>query len=137
MPALFLELFSEEIPSMMQAQAANDLSRLLTESLKLLSPTEIQTWYGPRRIAFAAQVSDTTLATSCIERGPRVSAPEQALIGFLRKHCIVHDQLKQHNGYWILEKIIDAVPAASLIADNVPSVLCQFPWPKSMRWGVG
>ncbi len=57
MAAFFLELFSEEIPARMQPRAAADLARLITESLAGLSPTNIQTWYGPRRIALAADVN--------------------------------------------------------------------------------
>ena len=56
MPELFLELFSEEIPARMQARAADDLARLVTEALAPLAPASIRTFYGPRRIALAAEV---------------------------------------------------------------------------------
>src|SRR5258708_5056743 len=95
MPALFLELFSEEIPARMQSRAAHDLSRLLAEALSGLSPANIRTWYGPRRIAYAASVAASVAAVSATERGPRVSAPEQALQGFLRKHGATQDQARQ------------------------------------------
>jgi len=51
MPELLLELFSEEIPARMQARAAEDLARLLTEALAPIAPHAVQTFYGPRRIA--------------------------------------------------------------------------------------
>ena len=54
MPELLLELFSEEIPARMQAQAADDLARLVTQALAPLTPTGVRTFYGPRRIALAA-----------------------------------------------------------------------------------
>src|SRR5208282_4828352 len=38
MPEFFLELFSEEIPARMQARAAEDLARLVGDSLDALSP---------------------------------------------------------------------------------------------------
>ena len=135
MPAFFLELFSEEIPARMQARAADDLARLLTEAFAPLAPTAIQTFYGPRRIAFAATVETGVAAVSTTERGPRANAPEQALAGFLRKHGASRDQLRQDGDYWVLEKQAAAVSAASLIAETVPAVLKRFPWPKSMRWG--
>ncbi len=135
MPAFFLELFSEEIPARMQARAAEDLARLLTEALASLAPTEVRTWYGPRRIALAAQVADAVAAASTTERGPRASAPEQALAGFLRKHNATREQLRQEGDYWVLEKSAAAVPAATLVAEAVPALLRRFPWPKSMRWG--
>ncbi|HEY0203142.1 MAG TPA: glycine--tRNA ligase subunit beta, partial [Acetobacteraceae bacterium] len=57
MPELLLELFSEEIPARMQARAADDLARLVTEALAALSPAAVQVFYGPRRIALAATVA--------------------------------------------------------------------------------
>jgi glycyl-tRNA synthetase beta chain len=134
-PELFLELFSEEIPARMQARAANDLGRLCADALAALLPSKIRTWYGPRRIALAADVAPSVAASSTIERGPRASAPEQALAGFLRKHGARREQLRQEGDYWVLEKTADAVPAANLITSALPPLLRRFPWPKSMRWG--
>ncbi len=135
MPAFFLELFSEEIPARMQARAAEDLARLAADALVALSPTEIRTWYGPRRIALAADVNAGVAAATTTERGPRASAPEQALAGFLRKHNASRDQLRQEGDYWVLDKASASVNAGTLIADAVPALLRRFPWPKSMRWG--
>ena len=135
MPAFFLELFSEEIPARMQARAAEDLARLLTEALVALSPADIRTFYGPRRIAIAANVSAGVAAVSTTERGPRANAPEQALAGFLRKHGATKENLRQEGDFWVLEKQAAAVSADSTIAQAVPTVLRRFPWPKSMRWG--
>jgi glycyl-tRNA synthetase beta chain len=137
MPELFLELFSEEIPARMQARAAEDLARLGVEALAALSPANIRTYYGPRRIALAADVAPQVAASSSIERGPRTSAPEQALAGFLRKHGASREQLRQEGDYWVLEKTADTIPAATLIAGAIPPLLRRFPWPKSMRWGEG
>jgi glycyl-tRNA synthetase beta chain len=135
MPELFLELFSEEIPARMQARAADDLARLTTEALTALAPARIRTFFGPRRIALAAEVAGQVTAGSSTERGPRASAPEQALAGFLRKHSASREQLRQEGDYWVLDKIAAAIPAAALIAGAIPPLLRRFPWPKSMRWG--
>ncbi len=137
MPELFLELFSEEIPARMQARAAEDLARLGAEALAALSPANVRTYYGPRRIALAADVAPQVAASSSIERGPRANAPEQALAGFLRKHGASREQLRQEGDYWVLEKTADTIPAAALIAGAIPPLLRRFPWPKSMRWGEG
>jgi glycyl-tRNA synthetase beta chain len=136
MPELFLELFSEEIPARMQAQAAQDLSRLIAAALAPLSPTDIQTRFGPRRIALAATVASAVAASTTIERGPRTNAPDQALAGFLRKHGAEREHLKAEGEYWVLTKSSPAVDAATLIAGAMPALLRRFPWPKSMRWGT-
>ena len=136
MAAFFLELFSEEIPARMQPRAAEDLSRLIAEALAGLAPANLQTWYGPRRIALAAEVNAQVAAAGSTERGPRASAPEQALQGFLRKHGATRDHLRQEGDYWILHKQTAAVAAPELIATALPGLLRRFPWPKSMRWGA-
>ncbi|HET8996686.1 MAG TPA: glycine--tRNA ligase subunit beta, partial [Acetobacteraceae bacterium] len=135
MPELFLELFSEEIPARMQARAGDDLARLAAEALAALRPCGLRSFYGPRRIALVAQVVAEVAASSSIERGPRATAPEQALAGFLRKHNASRDQLRQDGDYWVLEKTAAAVTAPALIAGALPALLRRFPWPKSMRWG--
>ena len=135
MPELFLELFSEEIPARMQAGAATELARQLGAALAALAPAQVRTFHGPRRIAFAATVAGAVAAASTSERGPRVSAPEAALAGFLRKHGAARDALRQEGGFWVLDKRTAARPAASLIAGALPGLLRRFPWPKSMRWG--
>jgi glycyl-tRNA synthetase beta chain len=135
MPELFLELFSEEIPSRMQRGAAAELERAVTSAVAAIAPSTIATWFGPRRIALRADVAAGVEAASSIERGPRANAPEQALTGFLRKHNAGREQLRQDGDYWVLEKSAAAVSAADLIAAAVPGLLRRFAWPKSMRWG--
>ena len=137
MPGLLLELFSEEIPARMQARAAADLARLLTEALAPLRPSGVRTFHGPRRIALAAQVQAAVPASSSTERGPRTSAPEQALAGFLRKHGATRDQMAAEGDHWVLTRSSPAQDAAALVAQAVPPLLRRFPWPKSMRWGNG
>jgi glycyl-tRNA synthetase beta chain len=135
MPELFLELFSEEIPARMQSRAADDLSRLCTEALAPLAPSGVRTYYGPRRVALAAEVAPQVASISTTERGPRLNAPEQALAGFLRKHGASREQLCREGDHWVLERTADAVSAATLVASAMPPMLRRFPWPKSMRWG--
>ncbi len=135
MAELLLELFSEEIPARMQARAAEDLGRLVKEALAVLAPSAMQTYHGPRRIALVAEVNTAVPAASSVERGPRTSAPEQALAGFLRKHGAARDGVTEEGGYWVLHKQAPAQTAASLVAAAVPALLRRFPWPKSMRWG--
>jgi glycyl-tRNA synthetase beta chain len=137
MPELFLELFSEEIPARMQARAADDLARLCAEAVGPLTPANVRTFHGPRRIALVADVASQVPASTTTERGPRANAPEQALAGFLRKHAASREQLHREGDYWVLRKSAEAISAATLIAQTIPPMLRRFPWPKSMRWGEG
>ncbi|MFT8989802.1 MAG: glycine--tRNA ligase subunit beta [Gluconobacter albidus] len=137
MAELFIELFSEEIPSGMQARAANDLGSLLTKALDGLNPRDLRIFFGARRIAAVLSVDAEIPARSVSERGPREGAPEKALEGFTRKHGVTPGDLTLENGFWVLNKSLDPVSAESRVAEAVPELLWKFPWPKSMRWGAG
>ena len=135
MPELLLELFSEEIPARMQARAAADLARSVTDALAPLAPEGVATFHGPRRIALVATVRPAVPEQRTAERGPRLKAPDAAVDGFLRKHGALRDDLTQEGDHWVLNKLAPAQDASALIAAVLPGVLWGFPWPKSMRWG--
>ena len=69
-------------------------------------------------------------------KGPRIGAPPQALEGFLRKTGLTQDQLEERDGVYfaVVEKPGRAVKA--VLAEAIPAIVAQFPWPKSMRWGA-
>ncbi len=137
MAEFFIELFSEEIPARMQAGAGAQLEGICAQALKPLNIVVKQVFYGPRRIALAAEVAGEVAASAVAERGPRISAPEQALAGFLRKHGAAKEDLTQEGDFWVLNKQSPAKPAAGFIAAMLPELLAKLPWPKSMRWGSG
>ncbi|WP_298225486.1 glycine--tRNA ligase subunit beta [Acidocella sp.] len=137
MAEFFIELFSEEIPARMQADATAQLERICALALKPLNIVVKRVFYGPRRIALSADVAGEVSASGISERGPRLSAPEQALAGFLRKHGAKKEDLANEGDFWVLNKQSSAQPAAAFIAAVLPEALAKLPWPKSMRWGSG
>src|SRR5690606_2516136 len=87
MPELLVELLSEEIPARMQARAAEDLKRLVTDRLKEagLAFTRANAYVTPRRLALVVDGLPARRPDTREERkGPRVGAPEQAIQGFLK-----------------------------------------------------
>ena len=81
MPDLLLEFFSEEIPARMQARAAEDLRKLVTDRLVAagLVYEGAKAFATPRRLALAVQGVPARQPDVKEERkGPRVGAPEQA-----------------------------------------------------------
>ena len=140
MPQLLLEIFSEEIPARMQQGAARDLERMATERLKAAGLTwdGLTTYAGPRRLTLV--VDGLPAATPDREdevKGPKASAPEQALEGFLRKTGLTRDQLVERDGvlFAVISQQGQATPG--LIPGMVDQIIRNFPWPKSMRWGSG
>ncbi|MEM9318534.1 MAG: glycine--tRNA ligase subunit beta [Pseudomonadota bacterium] len=144
MPDLLLELFSEEIPAGMQAKAGGDLKRLVTDALvdAGLTYASAGAFWGPRRLTLAVEGLTSDSPTTVEERkGPRVDAPEKALEGFLRATGLSKDQLELRDdkkGQVYFAKITHpGRGAAEIIAEAIPAILRNFPWPKSMRWGPG
>jgi len=134
-----LELLSEEIPARMQARARNDLARMLAEALAAagLSHEGITTYSTPRRLALIARgLPEATEAVSEELKGPRTSAPAQALEGFLRKTGLTQNQMEDRDGVWFAKVERAGRLASEVLAEAVAGIVRDFPWPKSMRWGT-
>ena len=138
MTDFLLELRSEEIPARMQAKAREDLARLFTAELAKagIATSDIVTYATPRRLTLIAR--DLPLETAAVSeetKGPKTSAPPQALEGFLRKIGLTREQLIDRNGtlFAVTEKPGRAT--AAVLAEAIPAIVRAFPWPKSMRWG--
>ena len=140
MPQLLIELFSEEIPARMQAGAARDLERMATERLRAAGLTwdSLTTFAGPRRLTLVVEGLPTATPDREEEvKGPRTSAPDQALDGFLRKTGLGKDQLTDRDGVWMAVIASRGVRTTDVVATMVDQIVRGFPWPKSMRWGSG
>jgi len=144
MPDLLLELLSEEIPARMQARAADDLRRLVTDALAEagLPGAGARAFATPRRLALAVQGLAARSPLRREERkGPRVDAPEAALAGFLRSAGVPREALVQRDekkgAVWMAVIDHPGRPAEQIVAEVVERVIRTFPWPKSMRWGAG
>ncbi len=145
MPDLLLELFSEEIPARMQARAADDLKKMVTDRLVAagLGYEGARAFVTPRRLALAVHGVPAQQPDVKEERkGPKVGAPEQAIAGFLRAAGLASIgeakvQADKKGDFYVAVTEKKGRPAIQVIADIVPEVVRSFPWPKSMRWGEG
>ena len=143
MPELLLELFSEEIPARMQARAAEDLRKLITDRLvdAGLVYEGAKAFVTPRRLALSVHgVPARQPDVREEKKGPRVGAPESAIAGFVKaaglksiKDAKVQPDKKGDFHVAVIEKPGRA--AIEVIKDVVMTTLVTFPWPKSMRWG--
>ena len=140
MADFLLELLSEEVPARMQANARNELARLFAEQTAGagLATGPIDAYSTPRRLVLIARdVAEATEARREETKGPRTSAPPQALEGFLRKSGLRQDQLEERDGVYFAIVERPGKPAAEILGDTVKRIVTDFAWPKSMRWGTG
>ena len=144
MPDLLLELFSEEIPARMQARAAQDLQRLVTDQMVEAGLTYAggRAFATPRRLVLALSDLPAETPDTVEERkGPRVDAPEKALEGFLRATGLTRDDLEAREDkkgqVWFATIRRPGRPAEAVLAEAIEHAVRHFPWPKSMRWGAG
>jgi glycyl-tRNA synthetase beta chain len=145
MPDLLLELFSEEIPARMQARAAEDLRRMVTDKLVAegLVYEGAKAFATPRRLTLTVHGIPARQSDLKEERkGPRVGGPDAAIAGFLKATGLTSlDQAKiqrdpKKGDFYIA--LIEKPGRATLdvLADMLPVIVRTFPWPKSMRWGA-
>src|SRR5271154_6578302 len=144
MPDLLLELFSEEIPARMQARAAEDLRKLVTDRLvdAGLVYDGAKAFVTPRRLALSVHGLPARQPDLREEKkGPRVGAPDNAIAGFLKgaglksiSEAKVQPDKKGDFYVAVIEKPGRA--AIEVIGEILTAVIKTFPWPKSMRWGL-
>jgi glycyl-tRNA synthetase beta chain len=144
MPDLLFELFSEEIPARMQAKAADDLRRMVTDKLVAegLVYEGAKAFATPRRLTLTVHGIPARQPDLKEERkGPRVGGPDAAIAGFLKATGLASlDEAKiqrdpKKGDFYIA--LIEKPGRATLdvLADILPVIIRTFPWPKSMRWG--
>src|ERR1700730_4074745 len=143
MPDLLLELFSEEIPARMQARAAEDLRKGVTDRLGAagLVYEGAKEFVTPRRLTLSVHgvpARQPDLREG--EKGPLVGATDNATAGVVKAAGLewideaeVHADKKGDFYVAVTEKPGRA--AIEVIGEMLPEVIKGFPWPKSMRWG--
>jgi glycyl-tRNA synthetase beta chain len=145
MPDLLLELFSEEIPARMQRRAAEDLKKLVTDALveRGFLYEGAKAFATPRRLAL--HVAGLPVKGQDVReerKGPRVGSPDAAIQGFLKgaglssieQAKIESDPKKGEFYVAVIEKPGRSTP--DVLAEILPGLVKNFPWPKSMRWGA-
>ena len=143
MPDLLLELFSEEIPARMQARAADDLRRLVADRLvgARLAYEGARAFVTPRRLTLAVEgipVKQPDVREE--KRGPRVGSPEGAIAGFVRAAGLSSvgeaEVVRDKKGdFYVAVTEKPGRSTIEILAEILPEIIREFPWPKSMRWG--
>ena len=138
MAELLLELLSEEIPPSMQESASKRFEKSLREELELqienskfLPGISFST---PRRIGIWLEVPHEFPAKIDKKRGPKTTAPKQAINGFRKSLLGSNATITEQDGYYFARIERPAVDTKTLLTYLLPKMLNKFSWPKSMRW---
>jgi glycyl-tRNA synthetase beta chain len=144
MPDLLLEFLSEEIPARMQARAADDLRKLITDRLVEAGLTYegAKAFVTPRRLALSVHGIPARQPDIKEEKkGPRVGAPDGAIAGFLKAAGLksiseARVQPDKKGDFYVAVIDKPGRDAIDVIKDLLYATIATFPWPKSMRWGA-
>lgn len=140
MPELLLEILSEEIPARMQARAASDLKRLVTNGLKGagLEFSSAEAYVTPRRLCLVVKgLPEKQPDVSEEKRGPKVDAPEQAINGFkgsLPEGAVIEERELPKGTFFFATVDIKGAATADVLVGLLSKAIGDVPWPKSMRW---
>ena len=147
------EIGCEEIPAGMIAKASQELKAVLEKYLstnRLLdeksAADSIEAFGGPRRLTAIAK--NILLKQEDITReitGPpksiaydNVGEPTRAAMSFAEKQGIPVSKLTIVNTpkgeYIAATQIIKGKPAAQILSENLPQVIHELSWPRSMYW---
>ena len=142
MSEFFLELFSEEIPVSLQI---NLRKGLLEEIKKIFDNNSIKSKKSfslstPNRLVVVFQGLDKEVEIKSEEiKGPSTSSPVQALKGFLKSKKVNQEDIykkKIDKGeFYFFKTKKKKLKTSDLLSENLPRIIGDFKWKKSMKWG--
>lgn len=142
---LLLEVFSEEIPALLQKDAAIFLADNFTKKAREygLHNFNVNYYYGPRRLILHVENLPQKLEQkSELIKGPALDANENAVNGFLNKYGLdsvsdlVIEEVKNKK-YYFYNNTSKTASITEILVEVIKFALqkLQSFWPKTMRWG--
>ena len=142
MAEFFLELFSEEIPANLQQNFREKLLEefreyFINKSIKSKKSFSLST---PNRVIIVFEGLQKKIKVVSEEiKGPKTSAPVEAIEGFLRSNKIDKKQLikrdTEKGEFYFFKTPSKTLNTSDLLKDLIPKLLGNYQWKKSMKWG--
>jgi len=143
MAELFIELFSEEIPSKLQIDARQKISKIIDEKLKKKEINFKSSKYfsTPKRLVFFIQgIPETIEQKKKIIKGPSVRAPQAALDGFIKSNNLnkldIYKKTLEKGEFYFAEKKSKVIDVLKELQSIIPEALQSYSWKKSMKWST-
>lgn len=146
-----LEVRTEEIPARMLEPGVKHLATRVFEELmgRALGPTKVATGFTPRRLVLVLEgvpAAEPDRDEESVGPPARIcyddeGRPTKALIGFAKRLGLPPEALErvetEKGEYVVARQRVTGRPTQEVLAEIVPKVLMEIPWPKTMRWGEG
>ena len=142
MSEFFLELFSEEIPVSLQKNLRDGLLKDIKKTFedKSIISKKNFSLSTPNRlvVVFQGLVNEVIIKSEEI-KGPSTNSPPQALQGFLKSKNTsdknVYKKKIDKGEFYFLKTKEKKIKTFDLLRENIPKIITDFKWKKSMKWG--
>ena len=144
MSELFIELLSEEIPYWLQKNIVEQFKKniidvIIENNLSLSNKINIDSHFTPLRLIFSCRNLIKKQKSSIKEiKGPPVNAPENAIMGFLKKVGVSKEKLEKKKindqDYYFAKYEVIGKKSEEIIKNNLENIITTINWQKSMRW---
>lgn len=131
-----MEIYCEEIPARMQNDAARNMLNIMVDMLgdAGLVCQNAETFVTPRRLVFKGSIPKSTEKTSEERRGPKITAPEKAIDGFLKSCGLNRSDVTERDGYLYAAMETPEKQSCDILPNIIDALITKFPWPKTMRY---
>jgi glycyl-tRNA synthetase beta chain len=141
MSELILELYTEEIPALMQQNAQKAYESIFTKKFAEQEITfqALEVHIGPRRLALHVSGLPLKSMVKHVElKGPKADAPSQAVLGFCKTNNISQENLQIESinniNYYVYKSILPETELVQILPTLLTTSLAEYIWPKSMCW---
>ena len=95
---------------------------------------------SPNRVVIVFEGLDKEIKIKSEEiKGPKISAPDQALEGFLRSNKIekkdLYKKKTEKDEFYFYKTKTKTIRTHDLLVEFIPKILGNYQWKKSMKWG--
>ena len=141
MAELFIELFSEEIPSKLQINAREKIKQAIEERLnkKEIKFNSSRSFSTPQRLVFVIDgISEKIIQKQKVIKGPKTEAPQAAIDGFIKSNNLNKSDIYKKNiekgEFYFAKTKLKVVNILEELKSIIPETLRDYSWKKSMKW---
>ena len=141
MAELFIELFSEEIPSKLQINAREKIKQAIEEKLnkREIKFSSSRSFSTPQRLVFVIDgISEKITQKQKVIKGPKTEAPQAAIDGFIKSNNLNKSDIYKKNidkgEFYFATTKLKVVNILEELKSIIPETLRDYSWKKSMKW---